>query len=93
MEIVELDKLIICLEKIVHHFDFDIIDFSYDLMIQLVNSYLKLIEIDPDEDNHEAEIAASCCLKAIQKILKLSTRNPSLYEKVERVVFRIKISV
>ena len=55
-------------------------------MIQLVNSYLKLNETDLEEDNHEAEAAASCCLKAIQKILRLSTRNPQLYEKVEKVI-------
>ena len=93
MDVIELDKLVICLEQIVAYFDSNVIDFSYNLTIQLVNSYQKLIEIDPDEDNHEAEIASSCCLKAILKIMRICGNNEILYSKVERVKYIITYSV
>lgn len=85
IEVIELDRLIICLEQIVSNFDSDIIDFCYDLMVQMVESYMNLIKVDNEEDNHEAEVAASCCLRAMRKLLSLSSKNPNLFEKVERV--------
>jgi hypothetical protein len=58
----------------------------------MVSSYLKLIEIETEDENNEAEVAASCCLKAIQKIVKLATKNASLYEKVEAVIHFVNLA-
>ncbi len=87
IEVIELDRLIICLEQILSNFDSDIIDFCYDLMVRMVDSYLNLIKVDGEHDTDEAEVAASCCLRAIRKLLSLSSRNPNLFEKVERVSY------
>ncbi len=90
IEVIELDRLIICLEQIVSNFDSDIIDFCYDLMIRMVSSYLNLIKVESEDDETaEAEVAASCCLRAIRKLLSLSSRNPYLFEKVERVSYEL----
>ena len=85
MDDIDLDELVNGLGEIVYDFKDDISEFSISLVSQLVSSFHRLIKIDVDDDDGEAQIAASGCIKTIIKIMDVNTKNVEIYGKIEQV--------
>jgi hypothetical protein len=85
MDEIDLDELLNGLGEIVSDFKEDIAEFSNSLVIQLVSAFHRLIKVDLEDDDGEAQMAASGCIKTIIKIMDVNTNSTELYQKIEQV--------
>jgi hypothetical protein len=86
MDDIDLDELLNGLSEIVSDFKEDISEFSVSLVIQLVTAFHRLIKVDLDDDDGEAQMAASGCIKTILKIMDVNCNNTDIYVKIEQVI-------
>jgi hypothetical protein len=86
MDDIDLDELLNGLSEIVSDFKEDISEFSVSLVLQLVTAFHRLIKVDLEDDDGEAQMAASGCIKTILKIMDVNCNNSEIYVKIEQVI-------
>jgi hypothetical protein len=85
MDSIDLDELLNGLSEIVTDFKDEISEFSVSLVAQLVTAFHRLIKVDLEDDDGEAQMAASGCIKTILKIMDVNSKNPEISSKIEIV--------
>lgn len=86
MNEVESDQLVTGLERIVAFYKEDMEPYSQKITKQLVDSYIRLIQIDAKDDGGESAMAALGCVQAVTRIIKSCKENSMMLQKIEDII-------
>lgn len=86
---IESEELVSALEEIVSHFKDDIEPYALQLTEQLVGSYMRLIQVNAEDDDGESALAAVGCVTAVRRILDSIHKNKDLLRRIEDIIFPI----
>ena len=86
MNDIESDELVTGLERIVAFYKEDMEPYSVKITQQLVDSYLRLIQIDAKDDGGESALAALGCVQAVTRIIKSCKNNSKMLQKIEDII-------
>ena len=82
---IESEDLVNALEEIVNLYSDDIGPFALQLTEQLMNSYHRLVQTSPDDDDGECALAAQGCVVTIRRIIDSVSKNQELLGKIEEL--------
>jgi hypothetical protein len=60
--------------------------YSQKITKQLVDSYIRLIQIDAKDDGGESAMAALGCVQAVTRIIKSCKENSMMLQKIEDII-------
>ena len=83
---IDLEEIFVSLEQLIDKLGDSILEYSVQLTKELVKQYHRLININVDEDGGDAMCAADGVLTAIQTIIKISSKAPSILSEVEEII-------
>lgn len=86
---IDSEQLYSSFEKIMATFRDDMGPYAVQIATQLVSQYQKLVQVDVDEDDGEAALAAAGCVQAIRRLVEAITKDADMIDKLRDVIFPV----
>lgn len=82
---IESEELVNSLEELVSLYRDDISVFAVQLTEQLVASYQRLVQTNPEDDDGESALAAQGCVVTVRRIIDSVSKNAELLARIEQL--------